>query len=401
MSILYYYDTSWHTSTPGLGAAWSETVKSRFAVLGGSQFITNSVNGMKDSSDMNTWGTTNSIGTYKPSLVYRYGARLVAAGDATYPDRVFFSSIIDPSTSPFITWNVNATTGDWIDVNPDDGGYITAFSETSTFLLLFKNNGMYRVDTVNKSTDPQNIFNIGAVSQEAVTLCQGITYFFSGIDIRQTDGGFPQQISRAGVQDIINAIPQSSWSSVSAGNDGLNVYFDIGDVTINTNEDDQTTITNCRLKFSPRDQSWSIHSYSKNFKFSSLFTDTNGSLMRSVDDAGDVQTINLGTTDDGTAIDFQLETQDLEFDNRSHLKNISDKIVVFTKAGGDSFLQCKMNGEAKNIPLKLNRRVNIGEDIKLSGFYFNLLWSGESNGTPAVFEGFSFPDIDDKGITYE
>jgi len=117
----------------------------------------------------------------------------------------------------FLTWNVNPSTGDWIDINPDDGGYNTAFQETSTFALVFKNNAMYRLDTVNKSTDPQNIFNIGAVTQEATVACQGLVYFFSGTDIRQTDGGFPQQISRAAVQDIINAIPQANWGDVAAG----------------------------------------------------------------------------------------------------------------------------------------------------------------------------------------
>jgi len=273
MSTLYYYDNdteTWNTSSPGLGN-WSETEKNRFATLGGRSFITNSVNGMKDSADANTWATTNSISTYKPSLVFRYKARLLASGDPTYPDRVFFSSVIDPASSPFITWDVNPTTGDWIDINPDDGGYVTGFSESSTFALVFKNTGMYRMDTISRTVDAENIFNVGAVSQEAIVLCQGVTYYFSGVDIRRTNGGYPEQISRTGVQDFIDAIPQANWTSVCSGTDQLNLYFFIGDVTLNINTNEERDYTNVMLKFSPRDQSWSVHSYSKNYKFLASF----------------------------------------------------------------------------------------------------------------------------------
>lgn len=273
MPFLYYYDNStglWNRSNPGLGA-WSDTAKNRMATFGGSQFITNSTNGMRDSSNANNWGTTNSIPTYKPSVVTRYIGRLLASGDPTFPDRVFFSSIIDPNASPFITWNVDPTTGDWIDINPDDGGYVTGFSETSTFLLVFKNTGMYRMDAVAKTVDPENIFNVGAVSQEAIVLCQGVTYYFSGVDIRRTNGGFPEQISRFGVQDFIDAIPFANWTSVCSGTDQINVYFFIGDVTLNQNTDDEKSFTNVVLKFSPRDETWSVHSYAQTYKFFAPF----------------------------------------------------------------------------------------------------------------------------------
>src|SRR5690606_30022871 len=114
-------------------------------------FVTNTVDGMRDSASGSNWVTTNSIGTYKPGTVFRYKGRLLASSDLTYPSRVFFSSIIDPSATPLITWDVNTSTGDWIDINPDDGGYVTGFSESSTFCLVFKNTGMYRLDTLNKT----------------------------------------------------------------------------------------------------------------------------------------------------------------------------------------------------------------------------------------------------------
>jgi len=395
---IYYYDGSWHTS--GV-TNLSNSAKDRFAVLGGSAFITNNVDGMKDSTDGNTWGTTNSIasGSFKPGYVFRYTARLLAAGDTTYPSRVMFSSIVNSAVSPFITWNADATTGDFIDINPDDGGYVTGFSETSTFVLVFKNTGMYRLDTIAKTTDPENIFNIGAVAQESIVLCQGITYFFSGQDIRRTNGGYPEQISRAGVQDIVDAIPQSSWTSVAAGTDGLNVYFFVGTVTLNSNQTNQRTITNCALKFSPRDQSWSVHGYEDSFRNCAQYTTTAGRTFVGADISGDVQTINSGTTDNAAAINYNLETQEIEFGNRATVKKIANKIVVFTNFGLDSLFSIKADdGDFKPVEMTLNNRVNVGRNVNTEGHFLTFKWEGETTQASPIFEGFYIQEVTDRGI---
>lgn len=267
----YFYDEDTGVWTASDQTTLDPDVKNRYAVLGGRAFSTNTVDGMIDSADGDTWATTNSIDNaiVQPGLVFRYKARLLCSGDPTYPSRVYFSSIIDPSTSPFITWDTDATTGDWIDINPDDGGFVTGFSESSTFCLVFKSTGMYRLDTLSKTADAENIFNVGAVNQEGIILCQGVTYYFSGLDIRQTNGGYPEQISRAGVQDFIEAIPLANWEAVAGGTDGLSCYWSIGDVTVNHKD-----YTNVVLKYSPRDQSWSVHSYSNEFKFFAPYVTT-------------------------------------------------------------------------------------------------------------------------------
>jgi hypothetical protein len=404
--VPYYWNgTSWAAAT--MGTALSKTAINRFAVLGGSIFITNSTNGMQDAAD-HTFGTTNSIssGVVLPSLVHTYAATLLCAGDPTYPSRVWFSSVIDPAaTPPFITWSTDPTTGDWIDIDPDDGGYLTAFAETSTFLLVFKNNAMYRLNAIAKSTDPQNIFNVGAVSQEAVTACQGIVYFFSGSGIYSTDGSFPQQQGRGQIQDIIDAIPQSSWASVAAGADEFNVYFSVGTITLNANTEKSVTITNCVIKYSTRDQNWSVHSYANLYNFFISFVDTNGRLLRGMSAGGQVDTLNLGTTDAWTtfpfsaAINFEMETQDIELADRSHLIKISNRMAVFTQNGQDSSILCKCDDEPKNIPGSLTKRVNIIHDIDLEGHYFRFKWYGTSSGKPPVFEGFTLETINDMGQT--
>ncbi len=414
-AILYYYQTD-----TGLWAAsdlddLTLGQKCRFAVLGNRVFVTNAADGMASSGGGAVWtvGTAADCidaGDAKPSLLKRYAGRMLAAGDPVYPDRVFFSSIIEPAASPFITWDTDDTTGDWIDVNPDDGGNLTGFGEASTFLLLFKNNGMYRIDAINKTVDPENIFNVGAVSQEAIVTCQGVAYFFSGLDVRRTNGGYPEQISRLGVQDIIDAVPQANWEHVAAGTDGLNVWFNLGDVTLNPNTDQERLISNCQIKFSPRDETWSVHSYADEFWFYVDFTDEDGTRLRGATANGDVQTIDEGVrdrtglvvaaADASEPISYELESQDLEFGNRAHLKGVSDKLVVFAKDGAGGQVEFRVDGgDAKSVPIALERRVNIGKDINLEGHFFNFRWFGVAGDVAPTFEGLYLESINDKGMT--
>lgn len=398
-ATIYYYDTSWHASG---ATTLNNTAYNRFAQLGGRIFRVNGSDAMTSSADGNTWNTTDCITTVIPSLVFRAKSRLLCAGWSTYRDRVYFSSVIAPQSSPFITWNTDASTGDWIDINPDDSSNITAFAETSNQVIVFKTNAMYRLDVVNKTVDTQNIFNIGAVSQEAVTTAQGVVYFFSGIDISRTDGTYPEIISRLGVQDYIDAIPQSNWAKVCAGTDGNSVYFSIGDITLGTNTDNQKTYTSVVLKYSTRDETWSVHSYADTFRFFTSFTTSaDGRKMIGADISGDVQTINKGTTDNSNPIFFNLETQEAEFGNRAHSNTFSDLLAVFTKGADNSSLQCSADDEDwKDIKDALPQTVNIIDNFSLDGHYFKFKWFGNTSTNSPIFEGIYVEKITDEGMQY-
>lgn len=395
-SSIYYFDTTWHTS--GL-TALSNTAKIRFTQLGGRVFMANGVDAMKSSADGNVWATTDCPTTVVPSLIFRAKSRIIAAGWTTYRDRVWFSSVINPATSPFITWSEDATTGDFIDINPDDSSNITAFAETSNQVLVFKTNAMYRIDIINKLVDTQNIFNIGAISQESVTTCQGIVYFFSGIDIRRTDGSYPEQISRLGVQDFIDAIPQANWSSVCSGTDGLNVYFDIGNVTLNTNKDGQQAYTNVRLKFSTRDETWSVHSMAQHFSFFTNYTSTAGRTLIASDTTGSVQTMNSGTSDNTSPIFFFLETQEEEFGNRAHTNSFNDLITIFSNNATETSVQVRSDEEDYiDVADSLPYRVNVVDDIGFIGHYFTFKWFGSTSTSSPRFEGIQIESIIDEGL---
>jgi len=388
---LYYYDGSWHTS--GL-TSLSNSAKCRFASLGGRSFVVNGAT-MLSSSDGNTWSTTNCITTDSvvPSLLYRFAGRLLAAGYSANKDRIYFSSLIDLSASPTLTWSTSPTAGDWIDVNPDDGDNVTGFSDVSNVVLVFKRNNLYRLSTVTKSTDPEALYNVGAVSQEAITKCQGMVYFYSGNAIYSTNGGYPTQISRLGVQDFIDNVPQANWSNVSMGSDEFNVYVSLGQITMNG-------LTNYYvLKFSTRDQNWSVHYYPFNPVLFAKYTDSNGRRIRIADSAGYVDTLNFGSTDRGTPIFYSLETQELEFGSRGTTDKMSGHIAAYTKNGQNSKIQVKTEGgDYSDIDGDLTSSVTIIETANLDGRYFKFKWSGVTDSSqPPEFQGLEFPEYEDQG----
>ena len=408
--MIWYYDGSnW---APSDIRNFSYLSRCRFAVLNGYIYEANGAQTMRSSADYGaTWSTTGCIttGSVQPSLLNVSKNRMLASGYSAYPSRIYFSSIVDPAASPSITWNTNASSGDWLDVNPDDGGIVTGFANTSTVTLVFKNNAMYRLNAITKTVDSENIFNVGAVSQEAITTCLGVTYFYSGNGIYQTDGTFPQQISRLGVQDFVDLIVSTYGSNlpteVYAWNDGFNVYFSIGTIHYPANEEGpRQTIPNVVLKFSPRDQSWQIMSYPKQLGPTSLFgtvSTSGGITVLTQMYSGDVSNSQSTTiSDNGVAIPYSLETQELEFGNRAHTKQISDRIVVFTRHGmNGSFLVRPNDEDVKSADMTLSNRVNIGyEGVNFEGEFFTFRWQGEAKGSRPIFEGFHLPKISDLGI---
>lgn len=124
------------------------------------------------------------------------------------------------------------------------------------------------------------------------------------------------------------------------------------------------------------------------------------SFFVGIDNSGDVQMINIGKSDDTTPIYYELETQELDFGNRASLKKIADKICILGRQTDASSLQAQENdGDYKNIPLSMEKQVNIGKDINLEGNFFTFRLFGESSTQSPIFEGFAVENINDLGIT--
>lgn len=405
----YYYTTTineWRiANTPDL----DDDARNRIAILNDRIFRANGVDAMTSSEDLATWTTDDCITTdgVIPALLFVYKNTMLASGDADFRSRIYFSSLVAPNSNPFITWDTDPDDGDWIDVNPDDGGVITGFSSASGFVIVFKNNAMYRTDVINKIVDLDNVYNVGATSQEAIVKCLGLTYFYSGVSVYRTEGGFPEEISRMGISDFLEQV--TNPDDVFLETDGLNVYVSMEDITVNN-----INYMNLTLKFSPRDESWSVHTYQQRFGVSQLLSDPNQDLV-SVPLIqtwnGKITQINSGVGDDKGNIDlanmvavpYFLETQEKEMGNRAHTKQISDKVVVYTKEGGESQLLIKQDDkDFKTADIQLTRRVNVGaNNINYIAHFFTFRWQGSTSTMRPLLEGYHLPKVTDMGVSDE
>ena len=413
-------DSLWHKSDYDVTTTPPGNPAVRFAQLNGHLFVASYGVPMYESADGNTWTKNGNCipDSINPSLVYRYAGRLLAAGDPNYPSRIWVSSVVDLSTSPFITWNIDPVDGDWIDVNPDDGGQITGFAEASTFLLIFKDTGMYRTDDITTGVTPDNIFNVGATSQEAITICQGVVYFYSGKDIRSTDSGYPQIISRAGIQDELN-----NETDLILGSDVVNVWATAGSGTC--------------FKYSTRDQSWTIHLYSDAppvrfapgiFNYSSLRSGTPSpisalcSVNFAISGPDDWETywclMETGVTDgsyydsnndlvEGDKILFNVQSQVIDFGDRATYKKISDMVIGYAQNGTKLYFSVFNDDDYGPVDAViangLPKRVNLCDaPEQIGGHYFTFNWSGQTaaGDDKVVIEGLEIQEITDTGVNY-
>ncbi len=399
--------------------------KTRFAQLNGRLFAVTAGVPMQESADANTWSQDGNCipSTINPSLVFRFQGRLVAAGDPAYPSRVWFSSVVNLRGTPFITWNLDSVIGDWIDINPDDGGKLVGFAETSTFLLIFKDTGMYRMSLLDKSVTPDNIYNIGAISQECIATCQGVVYFYTGAEIMQTVGDYPQSVSRAGLGGVV--LYDSKY--VAMGSDNNHVYVAVA------------YGSNC-FKYSVRDQSWTQHGYSQYpigifvsgvIYPASLYTDTtkisdgfakDGNnlyvICSSVDGVrpmsifwmhleaqglyGDGAYINTaGSLVAGYDIAISVTTQIIDMGYDATYKIISDKVIAIGAGCGPLTLDMSVDELTfVHIATALPTTVSICPAIvPLGGHRFQFRWTGTVSYASAVrIDGLEIHDITDSGI---
>ena len=269
---------------------------------------------------------------------------------------------------------------------------------------------MYRTDDITSTVTPDNIFNVGAVSQEAITTCQGVVYYYSGKDVRSTDGGYPQIISRAGVQDVVQDASNmvNGQPYFSMGSDQVNVWLlldsSLGRV----------------VKYSTRDQSWTYHQYGNypvqifvpisSYDVSPIaaicvdFVHAHAYWM-AMEIGNTDGSFGLTTegTEQGLAYDFSAVTQDLEFGSRAHWKVISDKIIVYATSADGTEITIANQDAALFATVALTKAINIIQDVKLGGFLFYFQWSGSTDPTNdllPIFEGLEIEEITDTGVNY-
>src|SRR3990167_6049730 len=220
-----------------LGAA---KVRGGLAIVG-SQISSNLILGLYQFVDagtdaVRTWdggggafGTTNAGSAPTGKYIERFKNRVWIASTATYPSRLFFSSLPSTDATPVITW----TSTDYIEISPSDGEDVTALRRFDRNLFVFKKSFCYPVYSKDQ-TEPDPLITVGTHSQESVVVAKDGMYWHhpSGIYRLRRGEGQPKEISRP-IYDIIRNVAYGSYDDVASWSDDDHVFFSVVDVTYN------------------------------------------------------------------------------------------------------------------------------------------------------------------------
>lgn len=316
------------TGATGLTAS----AKVRFLTFGGATLAINGADAERSytSAGWITTGGAFDLGDFPGSnscdLAIEFLDRVYAAGDSSEPDRLHFSTVYDGSA---ISW-----AGDYIDIEPEDGGgAITALAKVPGYLLIFKQRSLKRYN--GSSTYPESLVQIGAPSQEAVVMGGGLCAFYSNSNVGTkgfyiTDGGRPVCISNGTrpIKKWVDAIAAASEANV-AGWATDNVFaWSVGDLTV-----DGETYNNVVLRYNYKLNQWNVRTYSSEFKVFANNVASGVNYIAGGDDNGTVYNLDVpGVYNDGAgataaAMQWRLRTHHHHF-GFNQIKTITDKVLL-------------------------------------------------------------------------
>lgn len=154
---------------------------------------------------------------------------------------------------------ISFTSTTWLNrgINPNDGQKCTYAVRHRGRGILFKTESIYRYDGTN---EPEAIITIGTHSWRSVVAQNARLYFHhpSGIYEMEVE---PSLISRP-VEKFLKGMSSANWVNVASMKDQYNVYFWIGDVTINdiTAFDYGKSYTDVVLVFNVFSRRWTVFS---------------------------------------------------------------------------------------------------------------------------------------------
>ena len=190
-SIYMYQSGSWSVTLDGD----TGSLKTDFINFNDNLVRFNGTDNMKVWTGGGTWITSgdqinpDDMASYDTKYGEVYKSRIYTAGNSTYRNRLWFSSVI--SSTGRIDWT---PADDYVDINPSDGEQITGLRNYSLELLIFKPNYIYRFKT--SGIDPDPLIKIGTRSQESIVEGKNGLYFHHDTGFYVYSGGYPRGISR-------------------------------------------------------------------------------------------------------------------------------------------------------------------------------------------------------------
>lgn len=340
--------------------------------------------------------TGNAASAPIGKFIENFRSRVWIAGNSTYPDRIYFSSLPSAETTPVITWNTNVTTGDWIDISPSDGENITAIKRHKLSLLVFKNNHIYRIYSV-AATDPDPTINVGTYSQESVVEAKNGVYFHHPTGFFRYSDGAAIEISKP-IQDIVDNISAANYGDIAGWEDGDHIYWSLGNVTIN-----DVVYSNLVVRYTISSETWTHRSYPTQFLNSSQYNDGSSIFQLVGDNDGNIYKTNIGLDDDGTPIFYSLITRWNNLDGTSSTTKTINKIMFLHDrgAGGNiSFQTEDLNSDEWKDVLQLQNHDTGTNTANIVGRKIRFRLYGQSSGGQFEFSGYEILNAFSEEITF-
>ena len=338
-SALYRLITGTWTSESVSGA---KAVKHRFLTYLDTVMILDGTNATS-SADGDAWVTTGGnldiANCPKGKFVIEWHDRVYVAGVTSYLDRLYYSSI---STAGVISWTVGNGN---IDIEPYEGqGAITGLAKVPGYLLIFKERALKRWN--GSSTFPDDLAKIGTSSQESVVLGKSTVFYFSSsykesIGFYETNGETTRKISRP-IQEIIEAISSSNYTSVAGFSDGEMVLWSIGDITY-----DSKSYTNVNVLYHIESKTWTVLSFPTKYLVFAPYIDSTTLKIIAGNNDGEIMEIFSGVNDNITgssnlSINYAIQYHPMDFGARGNMKELSSA-VPYTKNGEDTQVLCRID----------------------------------------------------------
>lgn len=395
-TVVYYLSSGTFTSKRTVTAGQ----KSRFVTYLNYVFMVNGVDATAvwDGNTSNSFVTTgNASGAPIGKYIENFIGRIWIAGNPTYPDRLYYSTIPTAVTTPVVVWSTDVSTGQWIDISASDGDTITGLQRFRQWLIVFKTNRLYRVFGISQvDADPWTA--VGTSSQESVIETKAGVFFHHSSGIYQFNVyGVVQEVSRP-IWDIVRAIPASSYPNITGWleQDGDHVVWSLGSVTVKG-----VLFTNLHIRYTISTQTWTHYSYATQFVSSvrrqPFYTDSTTQFTVAGDNQGNIFEMNVGNTDNGTPISYSLIHA---WDNVDGLLSTRKIIMagMFTHYGGtgstvayqtDNDAPDNLKDWSKNAGKGGLKSINTGfntMDIKARKLRFRIF--GQSVGEQFVYNGY-------------
>lgn len=397
-TVLYYLSAgTWTSKRTGLTSG----SKARFTTFLDFLWMVNSTEATAiwDGASGNSFVTTgNAASAPTGQFIENFRSRVWIAGNSTYPDRIYFSSVPSAVTTPIVTWNTSVTTGDWIDISPSDGENITGIKRAKKELLVFKQNHIYRVYSIAE-TEPDPSINVGTYSNESIVEAKDGYYFHHPSGFYRYSGGAVQEISKP-IIDVVNGISLANYTKINGRKeDEDHIVWDVGTVSYGG-----VTYTNLSVRYTISTQTWTHYQYPSQFLFSSPYNDGSNLYQIVGDDNGKVFQINTGNTDNNSEIFYSLIHRWMTGDTFITTEKNLNKLLFSHKGGSGTKVQYQVENDQTNnwtkslkTPLK-QFDTGFDEMIKSNKIRFRL--AGSSKGEPFEYKGFEIIKQQDKVVAY-